>query len=129
MPFVAFMILKEIVPEGPEHYILNYFWLQVPQGSVRKHEEKWSEHACKVRCLNQTGVRTPTDVRGSCRSKRIREQMGNQRLHLLDVPSARKDPYACSCQTLGKWFPDNTSSIVKTMKERTAQSSPKDSVL
>ena len=40
MPFVAFMILKEIVPEGPEHYILNYFWLQVPQGSVRKHEEK-----------------------------------------------------------------------------------------
>ena len=41
MPFVAYMILKEIVPEGPEHYILNYFWLQVPQGSVWKHEEKW----------------------------------------------------------------------------------------
>ena len=41
MLFVAYMILKEIVPEGPEHYILNYFWLQVPQGSVRKHEAKW----------------------------------------------------------------------------------------
>ena len=41
MPFVAYMILKEIVPEGSEHYILNYFWLQVPQGSVWKHEEKW----------------------------------------------------------------------------------------
>ena len=47
MPFVAFMILKEIVPEGPEHYILNYFWLQVPQGSVRKHEEKWSNMLAK----------------------------------------------------------------------------------
>ena len=41
MPFVAYKILKEIFPEGPEHVILNYFWLQVPQGSVRKHEEKW----------------------------------------------------------------------------------------
>ena len=41
MPFVAYKIFKEIVPEGPEHYILNYFWLQVPQGSVWKHEEKW----------------------------------------------------------------------------------------
>ena len=41
MSFVAYMILKEIVPEGSEHYILNYFWLQVPQGSVEKHEEKW----------------------------------------------------------------------------------------
>ena len=41
MPFVTYKILKEIVPTGPEHYILNYFWLQVPQGSVRKHEGKW----------------------------------------------------------------------------------------
>ena len=41
MPFVVYMILKEIVPQGPEHYILNYFWLQVPQGSLWKHEEKW----------------------------------------------------------------------------------------
>ena len=41
MPFVAYKILKEIVPERPEHCILNYFWLQVPQGSVWKHKEKW----------------------------------------------------------------------------------------
>ena len=41
MLFVAYKILNEIVPEGSEHYILNYFWLQVPQGSVWKHEEKW----------------------------------------------------------------------------------------
>ena len=47
MPFVAYMILKEIVPEGPEHVILNYFWLQVPQGSVRKHEEKWQNMLAK----------------------------------------------------------------------------------
>ena len=47
MPFVAYMILKEIVPEGPEHYILNYFWLQVPQGSVWKHEAKWQNMLAK----------------------------------------------------------------------------------
>ena len=41
MPFTVYKILKEIVPEGPEHYILNYFWLQVPRTSVAKHEEKW----------------------------------------------------------------------------------------
>ena len=41
MPFVTFKILKEIVPKGSERYILNYFWLQVPQSSVGKHEEKW----------------------------------------------------------------------------------------
>ena len=41
MPFVAFKILKEIVPQEPEHYILNYFWLQIPKTSVAKHEEKW----------------------------------------------------------------------------------------
>ena len=41
MPFVAYKILKDIIPKGPEHYILNYFWLQVPQGSVWKHEAKW----------------------------------------------------------------------------------------
>ena len=47
MPFVAFKILKEIVPEGAERYILNYFWLQVPQVSVRKHEEKWQNMLAK----------------------------------------------------------------------------------
>ena len=53
MPFVAYMILKEIVPErpegleGPEHVILNYFWLHVPQGSVQKHEEEWKNMLAK----------------------------------------------------------------------------------
>ena len=47
MPFVAFKILKEIVPKGPERDILNYFWLQVPQGSVGKHEEKWQNMLAK----------------------------------------------------------------------------------
>ena len=41
MPFMAYKILKDIVPTGAEHYILNYFWLQVPKTSVAKHEEKW----------------------------------------------------------------------------------------
>ena len=43
MPFVAYKILGQIVQAGEEHFILNYFWLQVPQGSVAKHAEKW-EH-------------------------------------------------------------------------------------
>ena len=49
MPFVAYMILKEIVSEGPEHIILNYFWLHayVPQGSVQKHEEEWKNMLAK----------------------------------------------------------------------------------
>ena len=47
MPFVAYKILKGIVPEGSEPVILNYFWLQVPQGSVRKHEEKWQNMLAK----------------------------------------------------------------------------------
>ena len=47
MPFVAYMILKAILPEGPEHFILNYFWLQVPQSSVQKHEEKWQNMLAK----------------------------------------------------------------------------------
>ena len=43
MPFVAYKILGQIVQSGEEKYILNYFWLQVPRGSVAKHAEKW-EH-------------------------------------------------------------------------------------
>ena len=43
MPFVAYQILGQIVQSGGEKHILNYFWLQVPQGSVEKHAEKW-EH-------------------------------------------------------------------------------------
>ena len=43
MPFVAYKILEQIVKSEEERYILYYFWLQVPQGSVEKHKEKW-EH-------------------------------------------------------------------------------------
>ena len=43
MPFVAYKILEPIVKPGEEKYILNYFWLQVPQGSVQKHTEKWNQ--------------------------------------------------------------------------------------
>ena len=43
MPFVAYQILGQIVKAEEGRYILNYFWLQVPQGSVAKHAEKW-EH-------------------------------------------------------------------------------------
>ena len=42
MPFVAFKILLQIVKSEEERYILNYFWLQVPRGSVEKHAEKWA---------------------------------------------------------------------------------------
>ena len=41
--FVAFQILRHVVQPKEEKYILNYFRLQVPQSSVRKHAEKW-EH-------------------------------------------------------------------------------------
>ena len=43
MPFVAYQILGPIVHSGEEKRILNYFWLQVPQGSVEKHTEKWNQ--------------------------------------------------------------------------------------
>ena len=41
MPFVAYQILKQSVQPGEEHFILNYFWLQVPRSSVAQHTEKW----------------------------------------------------------------------------------------
>ena len=41
MPFVAFKIFEKIVKLREEQFILSYFWLQVPQNSVWKHEEKW----------------------------------------------------------------------------------------
>ena len=43
MPFVAYQILEPVVKPGEEKYILNYFWLQVPQSSVHKHTEKWNQ--------------------------------------------------------------------------------------
>ena len=40
MPFVAFKILEQIVPQE-ERFLLDYFLVQVPEGSVKKHNEKW----------------------------------------------------------------------------------------
>ena len=42
LPFVAYQILGHIVQSAKEKYILNYFWLQVPQSAVAKHTEKWN---------------------------------------------------------------------------------------
>ena len=42
MPFVAYKILEQIV-SGEEKFVLNYFGLQVPQGSAAKHAEKWEQ--------------------------------------------------------------------------------------
>ena len=42
MPFVAFKVFEQIV-QKEERFILGYFWLQVPERSVKKHNEKW-EH-------------------------------------------------------------------------------------
>ena len=41
LPFVACKILGQILQSAEEKYVLNYFWLQVPQGTVAKHTEKW----------------------------------------------------------------------------------------
>ena len=40
MSFVAFKILEQIVRKE-ERFLLNYFLMQVPEGSVQKHNEKW----------------------------------------------------------------------------------------
>ena len=41
MPLVAFKILEPIVKQE-ERFLLGYFLVQVPEGSVQKHEEKWN---------------------------------------------------------------------------------------
>ena len=89
---------------------------------------KRNGRTCFESLLPNTGVggcKSSCWCRARCRSKRIREQMGHRRPHRQDVPSARKGPNACSCQTLGKWFPHNTHSVVKTMQGRTAHRLPK----
>ena len=42
-PFVAYKILSNVVQSTEEKYVLNYFWLQVPQKAVAKHTCKWDE--------------------------------------------------------------------------------------
>ena len=41
MPFVSYKILNEIVTDPEQRRIVTYFWRQVPQRSVSKHEENW----------------------------------------------------------------------------------------
>ena len=43
MPFVAYQILSNVVQSAEEKYVLNYFWLQVPQEAVAKHTGKWND--------------------------------------------------------------------------------------
>ena len=42
-PFVAYKILSNVVQSAEEKYVLNYFWLQVPQNAVAKHTCKWND--------------------------------------------------------------------------------------
>ena len=42
-PFVAYKILSNVVQSSEEKYVLNYFWLQVPQKAVAKHTCKWND--------------------------------------------------------------------------------------
>ena len=42
-PFVAYKILSNVVQSAEEKYVLNYFWLQVPQNAVAKHTGKWND--------------------------------------------------------------------------------------
>ena len=43
MPFVAYQILGNIVQSAEEKYVLNYFWLKVPEKAVAKNICKWNE--------------------------------------------------------------------------------------
>ena len=43
LPFVAYQILGHVVQSAEEKYVLNYFWLQVPQNAVAKHICKWND--------------------------------------------------------------------------------------
>ena len=42
-PFVAYKNLSNVVQSAEEKYVLNYFWLQVPQKAVAKHTGKWND--------------------------------------------------------------------------------------
>ena len=43
LPFVAYQILGHVVQSAEEKYVLNYFWLKVPQTVVAKHTEQWND--------------------------------------------------------------------------------------
>ena len=117
MPFVAFKILEQIVKSEEERYILYYFWLQVPQGSVEKHKEKW-EH-----------MLTPNfPWAGKGGGKTIHERSSEEGPHSLAAPSDHKDPYAGAYRTLGRCFPHKTSMVWRSQGRET-QGSPKDKVI
>ena len=48
LPFVAYQILGDVVQSAEEKYVLNYFWLKVPQNAVAKHIGKWNEMLWKL---------------------------------------------------------------------------------
>ena len=48
LPFVAYQILGHVVQSAEEKYVLNYFWLQVPQNAVAKHICKWNDMLQKL---------------------------------------------------------------------------------
>ena len=43
VPFVAYQILGNVVQSAEEKYVLNYFWLKVPQTAVAKHTALWND--------------------------------------------------------------------------------------
>ena len=47
-PFVAYKILSNVVQSAEEKYVLNYFWLQVPQKALAKHTGKWNDMLQKL---------------------------------------------------------------------------------
>ena len=61
MSFVVYQILGPIVQSEEEKRILNYFWLQVPQGSVKNHTDKWNQ---MLREFDGVGTQTQLPLRG-----------------------------------------------------------------
>ena len=131
MPFMAYKILKEIVPEGQERYILNYFWLQVPKTSVAKHEEKWQNMLRTVRCLipGWTAIRTPAAVWIAAGVKGFVSRWAIGGFISKTFLQLATTPMPAQIKLWGDGFPHTTSNGGKTLKGRTAQSSPKDNVL
>ena len=60
--------------------------------------------------------------------KMIHERSSEEGIHSLAAPSDHKDPYAGADQTLGRWFPHNTS-IAWRSQGRETQRSPEDNAL
>ena len=61
MPFVAFKIFEKSVKSMKEWFILGYFWVQVPQCSVAKHEEKW-KHMLRKFGVVEAQTQLPSDA-------------------------------------------------------------------